>query len=320
MKVIAFSNYAIKGESASYKVVSSTRWLQAAAKKAGIDFSMVDGINENIVGDNIIFVPIGTKAFNSEKAKDGLDNFLKRNKNNVKYLMCDDPIHVNDVMHIAADNFKNYIDKEGIGVRSSSIKMMRKGLLDGSIKVLISSMFFKKGLSEGRSKYQDAFNKIDIQHINIGHFQYKGLPNFTPLSNDTAVVASMHDYNRKKVHTFCDNANVRCIEFSKYTTKVDQLTAQKEIAESKYLITVPLVTSLSGTGWFRSAYLSCYKYNTLCVCMDKNDTKLYNVASVDDIINDESTYNEMLNRQQKSFKKIISDYTPTVDFIKNTFK
>lgn len=320
MKVIAFSNYAIKGESASYKVVSSTRWLQAAAKKANVDFEMTNGIDNNIIDNNIIFVPIGTKAFNSEKAKDGLDIFLKKNKNNTKYLMCDDPIHVNDVMHIVADNFKDYVDKEGIGIRPSSVRMIRKGLLDGSIKVLISSMFFKKGLMEGRSKYQEAFNKIDIQHINIGHFQFKGLPNFTELNNDTAVVASMHDYNRKKVHNFCNNANVECIEFSKYTQKVDQLTAQREIAKSKYLITVPLVTSLSGTGWFRSAYLSCYKYNTLCVCMDKNDAKLFNTAYIDDIINDESIYNEMLVKQQKTLKKIISDYKPTVEFIKNTFK
>lgn len=320
MKVIAFSNYAIKGESASYKVVSNTRCLQAAAKKSGIDFIMIDGTNENIVGDNIIFVPIGARSFNSEKAKDGLDNFLKKNKNNVKYLMCDDPIHVNDVMHIVAGNFKDYIDKEGIGIRPSSVKMIRRGLLDGSIKVLIPSMFFKKGLSEGRSKYQEAFNKIDIQHINIGYFQFKELPNFTTLSNDVAVVASMHDYNRKKIYTFCDNANVKCIEFSKYTTKVDQLTVQKEIAYAKYLITVPLVTSLSGAGWFRFAYLYCYKYNTLCVCMDKNDAKLYNMANVDDIINDESVYNEMLTRQQKFLKKIIMDYKPTVEFIKNTFK
>ena len=320
MKVIGFSSFAVKGESMVYKVVSSTRWLQAAAKKANVDFEIIDGVNEDIVDEGIIFVPLIARSFNREKNKEALDNFLRKNKNNLKYLLCDDPLHVNDVARIIAGYFKDDVNKKNIGIKPSSIKMMRDGLLNGSIKVLISSMFFKKGLSEGRYKYQDAFNKIDIQHINIGYFQYKGLPNFTTLSNDTAVVASMHDYNRKKVYNFCDNNNVECLEFSRYTQKVDQLTAQRAIAESKYLITIPLQVSLSGTGWFRSAYLSCYKYNTLCVSMDKNDSKLFNTAHIDDIINDESVYNEMLAKQQKSLKKIIMDYKPTVEFIKNTFK
>lgn len=320
MKIVAFSNYAIKGESSSYNVVSSTRWLAAAAKKANVDFSIHNGVDEDIVDNNIVFVPVGTGSFTSEKVKKGLDDFLKKNKDNAMYLMCDDPIHVNDVMHIAANKFKDYINRDGIGIKVSSIKILRKGLLDGRIKVLVTSMFFKTGLLDGRSKYQSVFNDINVQHINMGYFQYKGMPNFEVLSNNVAVVASMHDYNRKKVHNFCNNAGVECKEFSKYTQKVNQLVAQQEIAKSKYLITVPLVTSLSGTGWFRSAYIACYKYNTLCVCMDKNDAKLYNVASIDDVINDDSIYNEMLNKQQKSFKKIINDYKPTIDFIKNTFK
>lgn len=319
MKVIGFSNYSVSGESATYKVVSSTRWLGEAAKKANIDYSITNGVKDVLKGDNIIFVPLGMGSFNSEQQKANLDKFLKINKDNTKYLMCDDPIHVDLVMKVAAGVINIKENKEGIGLLPSTIKRLKSGLLEGSIKVIIPSLLFKSGPLVGKSKYQEIFNKLHIQRINVGYFEYKWLPKHDIGSNDVVIVASMHNYNVNKINNFADKSNFELVEFSRYTKKVDQVTVQKAIAKSKCLVTIPLLTCLSGAGWYRSNYISCYKYNTLCVPMDKNEAVLYNMPNITDTIDTEEKYNIALSKQQKTLKKLIMDYKPTLEFIKNTF-